>query len=163
MKQKTETAVRKETQDEIDSNKAIILLIGGHSRVRKGLMELINLKADVETCIEIENFNESWKSISQQQVDLAIIDVSSKDTDGFKIANKIKLEHPNVPILLLSVHEKALNAEYISESQAKGTLLNREATEQIIKAIDYAQSLLRSHIFGFTLVVNLEGIPQDDY
>ncbi len=159
--QRIKIAVEEEAQDEVSRNKTRILIAGGHPVVRQGLVELINRKLDIEICIEVDNTNQSWDTISQQQINLAIIDISSKDTNGFKFADKIKLECPNLPILLLSINDKRFHAEHISQAKIKESLLNQQATEQIIKAIHYAQSLLRSKIFGFTLVVNLKRSPQD--
>jgi DNA-binding NarL/FixJ family response regulator len=148
-------ATKREAQDKVSKNKTRILIVGGHPVVRQGLVELINRKLDIEICIEVDNTNQSWDTISQQQINLAIIDISSKDTNGFKFADKIKLECPNLPILLLSINDKRFHAEHISQAKIKESLLNQQATEQIIKAIHYAQSLLRSKIFGFTFAVNI--------
>ncbi len=161
--QRIKIAVGKEAQDEVSRNKTRILIVGGHPIVRQGLVELNNQEPDIGNCIEADNTNQAFDTISKQQIDLAIIDISSKDTNGFKLADKIKLQCPNVPIVLLSVHNEALRTSHTLQAETKESLLNRQATEQIIKAIHYAQSLLRSQIFGFTLVVNLERSPQDDY
>ncbi len=161
--QRIKIAVEKEAQDEVGRNKTRILIVGGHPIVRQGLVEIINRKPDIGICIEVENTNQSWDTVSKQQIDLAIVDISFKDTNGFKLADKIKLQCPNVPIVLLSVHNEALHTEHTLQAETKESLLNRQATEQIIKAIHYAQSLLKSRILGFTLVVNLEGSPQNDY
>jgi DNA-binding NarL/FixJ family response regulator len=156
-------AVEKEAQDEVSRNKAGILIVGDDSIVRQELAELINRKPDIGICIEVGNTEQLRDTISKQQIDLAIVDISSNDTNGFKVADTIKLQCPNVPIVLLSVHNEALHTEHTLQAETKESLLSRQTTGQIIKAIRYAKSLLRSQIFGFTLVVNLEGSPKNDY
>jgi hypothetical protein len=61
------------------------------------------------------------------------------------------------------MHNEALHTEHTLPAKTKEYFADKKATEQIIKAIRYTQSLLRSHIFGFTLAVNLERSPQNDY
>ena len=153
--QRIKIAVEKEAQDEVSRNKTRILIVGAHPTIHKRLMELINQEPDIGNCIEVENTNQSWDTISKRQIDLAIIDISSKDTNGFKLADRIKLQCPNVPIVLLSVHNEALHTKLTLQAETKESLLNRQATEQIIKAIHYAQSLLRNLIFGFTILVEV--------
>jgi DNA-binding NarL/FixJ family response regulator len=153
--QRIKIAVEKEAQDEVRRNKTRILIVGGHPIVRQGLVELINGIPDIGICIEVENTNQLWDTISKQQIDLAFIDISSKDTNGFKLADRIKLICPNLPIVLLSMNDRTSHAEHTLQEETKEYLLNRQVTEQIIKTIHYAQSLLRSQIFGFTLVVNV--------
>ena len=161
--QRIKIADKEEVQVKAANNQAGILIVSDHLFVRKGLVELINLKPDIGICIEVENTNQSWDTISKQQIDLAIVDISSKNSKGFKLADKIKLQCPNLPIVLLSMNDRTSHAEHTLQAETKESFANQQATEQIIKAIHYAQSLLRSHIFGFTLVVNVERNPQDDY
>ncbi len=156
-------ADEEEVQFKANSNQTGILIVGGHPIVRQGLIELINQEPDIGNCIEADNTNQAFDTISKQQIDLAIIDISSKDTNGFKFADKIKLQCPNLPIVLLSMNDRTSHAEHTLQAETKESFANQQATEQIIKAIHYAQSLLRSQIFGFALVVNLEGSPQNDY
>ena len=127
------------------------------------MVELISGKPDIGICIEAENTNQYWATISKQQIDLAIIDISSKDSNGFKLADRIKLQCPNVPIVLLSVYNEVLHAEKTLQAETTESLFNREATEQIIKAIRYVQSLLRNKIFGFTLALRIERSLQNNH
>jgi DNA-binding NarL/FixJ family response regulator len=161
--QRIKIAVEKETQDEVGSSKTRILVIGGHPIVHQELVELINGKPDLGICIEVKYTNQSWDAISKQQIDLAIIDISFRDTNGFMLTDKTKLQCPDIPIVLLSVPNEAFYIEHTLKEESKGSLLGRQATEQIVKAIHYAQSLLRSQIFGFTLFVDLEGSLRNDY
>ena len=61
------------------------------------------------------------------------------------------------------MHNEAIHTEHTLPAETKGYFADKKATEQIIKAIRYVQSLLKSQIFGFTLAVNLEGSPHNDY
>ena len=96
-------AVEKEAQDEVSRNKTRILIVSDHPTICQRLIELINQEPDIGNCIEANDTNQTFDTISKQQVDLAIIDVSLKDTKGFKLADKIKLQCPNLPIVVLSL------------------------------------------------------------
>ena len=161
--QRIKMADKEEVQVKAANTQAGILIASDHPIVHKGLVELISGKPDIGICIEAENTNQYWATISKQQIDLAIIDISSKDSNGFKLADRVKLQCPKVPIVLLSVYDEALHAENTLQAKTTESLFNREATEQIIKAIRYVQSLLRNKIFGFTLALRIERSLQNNH
>lgn len=153
----------REAQDKASRNASRISIVSDNSTLRQELSKLINHEADLEICIETKCTDQAQVVIEKQQVDLAIVDISSKDTNGFRIADTTRFQYLNIPIVLLSMHDKALHGEHTSPAKNKGYLADQKATEQIIKAISYAQSLLRSHIFGFTLAVEIERSPRNDH
>ena len=161
--QRIKIADKEEVQVKAANNQAGILIVSDYPVVRKGLVELINQKPDLGVCIEVESTNQSWDTISERQIDLAIIDISFKDTNSSRLADTIKLQRPDLPIILLSVNNRISHAEPTLQAETKEPSANQQVTEQIIKTIHYAQSLLKSHIFGFTLFVNLERSLQDDH
>jgi DNA-binding NarL/FixJ family response regulator len=133
-----------------------ILIAGDYPPIRKALAELIGREADLGACVETENIDRVLIAIKKQQADLAIVDISSKDTNGIQLAEKIKLQFPNLPVLMLSIHDQAPSTERSSQAGAEEYYLNEKITEQIIKAVRYIKSLLRSQIFGFTILVKTE-------
>ncbi len=153
--QRIKIADEEEVQFKANNNQTGILIVGGHPTIRQRLIKLINQEPDIGNCTEANNTNQAFDTISKQQVDLAIVDISLKDTNGFKLADKIKSQCPNLPIVLLSMNDRTSHAEHTLQAETKESFLNRQATEQIIKAIRYAQSLLRSQIFGFTVCVKV--------
>ncbi|MHC4637025.1 MAG: response regulator [Planctomycetota bacterium] len=161
--QRIKIADEQKVQFKADNNQAGILIVSGHPSICQRLVTIINQEPDIGSCMKANNTNQTYETISKQEIGLAIVDISFKDTNGFKLADTIKLQCPNLPIILLSRNDSTFNAEHTLQAATKESFANKQATEQIIKAIRYAQSLLRSQIFGFTLVVNLEGSPQNDY
>jgi DNA-binding NarL/FixJ family response regulator len=150
-------------QDLTSQNKIRTLIVSDNPTVKQELSKLINHNAELGICIEAKGTDQTQGAIGKQQIDLAIVDISSKDTNGFRIADTTRFQYLNIPIVLLSMHDKALHGEHTSPAKNKGYLADQKATEQIIKAISYAQSLLRSHIFGFTLAVEIERSPRNDH
>ena len=133
-----------------------IMIAGDYPPIRKALVRLISQEADLGVCVDAENINQALDAIKKEQVDLAIVDISSKDTNSIQLAETIKLQFPNLPVLMLSMPDRAAHAERSSQAEGEEYPLNEQITEQILKALRYIQSLLRSQIFGFTILVKTE-------
>ena len=151
--EKTKVVNEKKNKTTIVKNKTRILIVGHHPLARQGLTQLVNQESDCVVCAEAENANQISESIEKKHVDLAIVDIFTEGKGGSKLAEKIKLEYPNLPILMLSIDDESLYAKHAPFEQKSKYLINHRATEQIIRAVRYVQSLLENHVFGFTVLV----------
>ena len=159
----TETVNSGKEQNMASQNKTTILIVSDNPTIQQELSKLINREADLEICIEAKCTDQAQGIIEKQQVDLAIVDISPKDTSGFSVADTTRFQHLNIPVILLSMHNEEPHTKHTLPAEAKECFADQKVTEQIIKAIRYVQSLLRSQIFGFTLSVNLERNPRNDH
>ncbi|MHC4912593.1 MAG: response regulator [Planctomycetota bacterium] len=146
---------------ESTENKARILVVDGHPTVRHELAELISRESDLAVCVEVESADETLDAIKNQQVDLALVDISLEVPSGMQLAERIKLECPTLPVLILSMQDEVSRLEHLFGAGPEKHVLNQQATEQIIGAVHYSQSLLRSQVFGFTVFVNVERSATD--
>jgi pilus assembly protein CpaE len=133
-----------------------IMIAGDYPPIRQALIQLIGREADLGVCIDADNINQALEAITKQQVDLAIVDISSKDANNVQLAETLKLQFPNLPVIILSIKGSGAHAELSSQAEAEEHPLDEQVTEQIIKAVRYIQSLLRSRISGFTILVKTE-------
>ncbi|UCF43438.1 MAG: response regulator transcription factor [Planctomycetota bacterium] len=156
------TPVNPEAQvREVAENKARVLVVDGHPAVRHELAELISRESDIVTCFEVESADETLDAIKKRQVDLAVVDISLGGTSAIRFAERIKLESPTLPVLILSVQDESSRVEHALRAGSQSHVLNRQAGEQIIGAVHYIQSLLRSRVFGFTVFVKVERSATD--
>ena len=135
--------------------KTKILIVDDHPVIRRELAQLINQEYDLIVCSEAGTSEQVLDTIERKHVDvdLAIVNVSLKNTNE-QLADKIKWQYPNLPVLMLSISDQAF---YHSHKRlAKKCFVNREVTEQLTEAIHYAQSLIKSCIFGFTVLVDIK-------
>lgn len=143
-------------QPESTKNKATTLIVDGHPVIRQALTRLINEELDLGVCAEAEDANQALDAIEKQQFDFAVVDISEGSKANIQLAEAIKLQCPDLPILILSMHNEALYSKGTSFQQEPRDVENQDVIEQIIEAIRYVQSLLRSRVFGFTVSVKIE-------
>jgi DNA-binding NarL/FixJ family response regulator len=142
-------------------HRARILVVDGHPAVRHELAELIARESDLAVCAEAESADDTMDAIKKKQVDLAVVDISLEGPSGMQLAERIKLECPTLPVLILSMQDEASCVERSLGTGSEKHFLNQQATEQIIGAVHYSQSLLRSQVFGFTVFVRVERSDTD--
>jgi DNA-binding NarL/FixJ family response regulator len=109
--------------------------VDDHPIVRERLAELINQEPDLIVCGEAEDSNEAIKAARELNPDLAIVDITLKDTYGIELIKHLKEIRPKLPVLVLSMHDESLYGERALRAGAKGYLTKQQATKQVINAI----------------------------
>jgi DNA-binding NarL/FixJ family response regulator len=124
--------------------KTKILVVDDHPIVRERLAELINQEPDLNVCAEAEDSHQALKAMQTASPDLAIVDITLKDTYGIELIKQLKDRYPKLPILVLSMHDESLYGERALRAGAKGYLTKQEATKKVVTAI---RKILAGEIF----------------
>src|SRR5687767_6404519 len=88
-----------------------IFLVDDHPIVRRGLAELIDEEPDLAVCGQGEDAYGSLRAIREVKPDMVLLDVSLKDSDGIQLLGELQAQMPQLPVLMLSMHEESLYAE----------------------------------------------------
>jgi DNA-binding NarL/FixJ family response regulator len=117
-----------------------ILLVDDHPLVREWLASLINQQPDLVVCGEADSAPEALGYLNSQATDLAIIDLSLKESSGLELIKTIRSTHPAVAVIVLSMHDEKHYAERAIRAGARGYVMKRETTKKIIAAIQQVRS-----------------------
>jgi DNA-binding NarL/FixJ family response regulator len=112
-----------------------ILLVDDHPLVRERLADIINAEDDLAVCGEAEDRGHAIESIKTSLPDLAIIDITLKDSDGLELIKDIHSRWPSLRMLVVSMHDESLYAERVIRAGALGYITKQEATRNILLAI----------------------------
>jgi DNA-binding NarL/FixJ family response regulator len=112
-----------------------VLLIDDHPIVRERLAELINQELDLMVCGEAEDAYSAMEAINKTVPDIALVDISLKDSYGIELVKDIKAQHPAVKTLVLSMHDESLYAERALRAGARGYITKQEASKKVVGAI----------------------------
>lgn len=115
--------------------KSRILVVDDHVVVREGLTKLINQENDMVVCGAAEDGPSALKAIAAHKPDLAIVDISLASSSGLDVTKNIKIHYPQIPVLVLSMHEEALFAERALRVGASGYVMKVEPPKTLIGAI----------------------------
>lgn len=112
-----------------------VFLVDDHPLVREWLTNLINQQPDLAVCGEAESASQAISAIAIAKPDVAIVDLSLKDSSGIELIKNLKQSHPNVAVLVLSMHDESLYAERALRAGARGYIMKRETTKKVVTAI----------------------------
>ena len=116
-------------------NKSKVLIVDDHPIVRQGLSELINHEKDLSVCAQAEDATQAMGAIKSVKPDVAVVDISLKEKSGVELIKDIKAQYPNLPVLVLSMHDESLYAERALRAGARGYIMKHEATEKVVTGI----------------------------
>ncbi|MHC4687874.1 MAG: response regulator transcription factor [Planctomycetota bacterium] len=125
----------KKQPNQKDADKTKILIVDDHPIVRQGLAELIDHEQDLTVCGQAEGAHEALKIIKELKPDMAIVDITLKETSGMELIKDITARYPDLLVLALSMHDESLYGERALRAGAKGYIMKAEATENVVTAI----------------------------
>jgi DNA-binding NarL/FixJ family response regulator len=117
------------------AGKKRIFLVDDHPLVREWLTQLINQQADLVVCGESESAPAALATIGIARPDLAIVDISLKGSSGLELIKSLKELSPDVPMLVLSMHDESLYAERVLRAGARGYINKSETAQKVVEAI----------------------------
>jgi DNA-binding NarL/FixJ family response regulator len=97
--------------------KSRILLADDHGLVRRGLRLILDAHPDLEVVAEASDGAEAVSMALNEEVDLAILDISMPRMTGLQAARELHQRRPELPVLILSMHE---NEQYLYEALRAG-------------------------------------------
>src|SRR5437762_1482289 len=88
-----------------------IVIIDDHRLLRQGLERLLESTDEFVVCGQAGDAREGFSVIRKEKPDAVIVDIGLPDMDGIALTGKIAEELPNLPIIVLSMHEELEYAE----------------------------------------------------
>jgi len=116
------------------STKIRLLVADDHEMVRVGLKSLLE-GTEIEVTAEAATGEEAVRQALSKEVDVALLDIRMPNGDGLTALGRIKLEKPQLPVLILSSYD---NPTYVARAVALGAngyVLKGATREELIEAI----------------------------
>jgi DNA-binding NarL/FixJ family response regulator len=118
-----------------ETEKRRVLVVDDHAVLREGLALVINAQPDLLVCGEAANVAGGLQAVAAVRPDIALIDLSLTDGSGLELVKDLKAQHPSLPTLVLSLHDEVLYAERVLRAGARGYIMKRAATAELLAAI----------------------------
>jgi DNA-binding NarL/FixJ family response regulator len=115
--------------------KCKVFLVDDHPIVRQGLALFIEREPDLMVCGEAEDATSALQAIRESTPDFVILDISLDGRDGLELLKTLRAGHPNLPVLVLSMHDESVYAERSLRAGANGYIMKQEAADKVITAI----------------------------
>jgi two-component system invasion response regulator UvrY len=112
-----------------------VLLADDHSIVRAGLRRIVEESGEMEVVAEAADGTQAIGLARKHTPDVAVIDLSMPGLDGLEVLSRLQAFDPNLPVLILTMHEEGQYVVRAIEAGAMGYITKQSAPEQLVKAI----------------------------
>lgn len=117
-----------------------IMLVDDHPLVRDGLRARLEAMPQFEVVAEAAGALEALEQARQRAVDLVLMDINMRGSNGIEATAQFRLQFPAIAVLILSMHDKL---EYVSQAMqagARGYVLKDAPGKDIVVAIETVMS-----------------------
>lgn len=127
------------------TQKAQIMLVDDHALLRHGMAMLIDAEPDMQVIAEASDSAETLAFLKKKPVvDIILVDISLKTISGLEVIKSIHLLMPELPVLVVSMHDESVYAERALHAGARGYVMKQEPGENLIMAI---REVLNGNVF----------------
>jgi DNA-binding NarL/FixJ family response regulator len=112
-----------------------ILVVDDHPMTRIGQAETLKREPDLAVCGEAGTARELMEAIVRLKPDLVLTDLTLPDKDGLEVIKDIQALHPDLPVLVVSMHEETFYARRVLQAGGRGYVMKSEGAEKVVAGV----------------------------
>jgi DNA-binding NarL/FixJ family response regulator len=116
--------------------KKLILLVDDHPIFRHGIEAFLKKHQPGLTGVHSDSPSVALQSIRDSPPDVAIIDVSLGGVDGIQLIARMKAVHPNLVVIVLSMHDDSSNVLRAFKAGAQAYVIKTDPPRELIEAVN---------------------------
>lgn len=106
-----------------------------HAIVRSGIKQILSMMPGFEVVAEATQGAEVLDMCSHQDLDVLLLDLNMPGISGNDLIARLRMKHPKLPILVLSMHDSALVGTSALKAGANGYVTKDSDTSILVDAI----------------------------
>jgi CheY-like chemotaxis protein len=142
------TLNEKERECANSQNRLRILVVADDSTACKALAKLVSRKPNLIVCWKAQSADQALEIMDRQKVDCTIASMLSSHSAN-SIIEEVVLRHPDLVVLTINWDMRCSKNVFLR--LIEGDIGVQETAKDIINAVNYVQTLLRSGIRGFVI------------
>ncbi len=121
-----------------------VLVVDDHPLTRYGTARLLEQEPDLIVCGEAENASRALAAIEALKPQLVLADLSMPGGDGLEFIKDVRSLHPEVAVLVFSMHDETFYAQRALRAGAQGYVMKSAGGEKLVAAL---RQVLRGEIY----------------
>ena len=121
-----------------------VMVVDDHPFMRSGLAQLIDRQPDLQVCGEAGNPAEAQQELGKCLPDLVITDMTMPGRSGLEFIKDLLAIRPDLPILVISMHDEVIYAERALRAGARGYMMKEAGGDNLLTAI---RQILRGDVY----------------
>jgi DNA-binding NarL/FixJ family response regulator len=115
--------------------KSRTVVVEDHPVLCDGLKQLINSQADLACVGVADNTSDAKRLVEQCKPDFMVLDLRLKGGDALDLIKTLRVEHPELKVLVLSQYDELIFAERALRAGASGYIMKENATDEVLRAV----------------------------
>jgi len=112
-----------------------VMIVDDHPMMREGLAQLLEHEPDLRVCGQADTAAQAFGLITSQAPDLLLLDISLPDRSGLELIKDIQKLRPELPVLVVSMHDESVYAERVLRAGGRGYIMKQEGGKKLMQAI----------------------------
>jgi NarL family two-component system response regulator LiaR len=112
-----------------------ILIADDHRLLREGIRALLKDEPDIVVVGEAEDGRTAVQLTHNLRPNVVLMDIGMPLLNGLEATRQIKREHPEINVLVITVHDNEEYFRQVLEAGASGYILKRAAASELVAAI----------------------------
>src|SRR5881409_2652615 len=115
--------------------KSPVIIIEDHPVLSSGLRQLVDNQPDLACVGVADNVLDAKQLVDDRKPDLAVLDLRLKGGDALDFIKTLRVEHPEIKVLVLSQYDELIFAERALRAGASGYIMKENATDEVLRAL----------------------------
>jgi DNA-binding NarL/FixJ family response regulator len=112
-----------------------VMIVDDHPMMREGLAQLLDHEPDLRVCFQADTAAQAFGFITSHVPDLLLLDISLPDRSGVELIKDIQKLRPELPVLVVSMHDESVYAERVLRAGGRGYIMKQEGGKKLMQAV----------------------------
>lgn len=112
-----------------------VFIVDDHPVFRDGLVRIASAIPGLVVCGEADNARDAFDAISKLTPDIVLMDINLPGKSGLELMQDVHAMRPELPVLVISMHDEQLYAERVLRAGARGYIMKQEGPDKMRDAI----------------------------
>lgn len=114
---------------------ARIVVVDDHQIMREGVRLLLHDEADLKIVGNAFDTEAGWHAVNDLSPDLVIMDLDVPGTGGVELTTRIRSEHPEIKVVVLTAHAEPKIVDAALRAGATGYVLKTNGASELVRAV----------------------------
>jgi DNA-binding NarL/FixJ family response regulator len=116
-------------------SRVTVIIVDDHPVVRWGFRQMLATDPAIEVVGEAAGMEECLRAVQRKRPDVVLLDLRMPDHDGIEAALRLKRDHPDTKVLVLTVFDDTAHIRAAFGAGADGYLLKTTSCEALVTAV----------------------------
>ena len=118
-----------------NEKKSRVIVVEDHPVLCDGLKQLIGNQSDLACVGVADNLSDAKQLVEESKPDLMVLDLRLKAGDALDFIKTLRVECPEIKVLVLSQYDELIFAERALRAGASGYIMKENTTDEVLRAV----------------------------